>query len=171
MRSLIYLSFTEISSSDLDQLLQEIKAEHSNSGEVILKGYLLECGVNFSQATLCSAVHRVDHANTVSRKSVVIKRRLYTVSHPNALWHIDGNHKMKRHLVKCANNNRAETVLQSFLEGLAKFGIPDWVCSDHGGENINVWRHMPSIHNDPACVLTGSSTHNERVERLWRDVY
>ena len=78
---------------------------------------------------------------------------------------------MKRRLVKCANNNRAETVLQSFLEGLAKFGIPDWVCSDHGGENINVWRHMPSIHNDPACVLTGSSTHNERVERLWRDVY
>ena len=30
---------------------------------------------------------------------------------------------------------------------------------------------MPSIHNDPACVLTGSSTYNERVERLWRDVY
>lgn len=24
---------------------------------------------------------------------------------------------------------------------------------------------------DPQCVLTGSSTHNERVERLWRDVH
>ena len=58
-----------------------------------------------------------------------------------------------------------------FSEGLAEFCIPDRVCSDHGRENINVWRHMLSIHNDPACVLTWSSTHNERVERLWRDVY
>ena len=30
---------------------------------------------------------------------------------------------------------------------------------------------MLSTHgNDPLCVLTGSSTHNERVERLWQDV-
>ena len=86
-------SFTEISSSDLDQLLQEIKAEHPNSGEVMLNGYLLERGVKISRATLRSAIHRVDHANTVSRKSLVIKRRVYNVSHPNALWHIDGNHK------------------------------------------------------------------------------
>ena len=67
-------SFTEISSSDLDQLLQEINAEHPNSGEVMLKGYLLERSVKISRATLRSAIHRVDHANTVSRKSVVIKR-------------------------------------------------------------------------------------------------
>ena len=73
--------------------------------------------------------------------------------------------------IKCANNNRAETVLGSFLQGLSTFGTPDWVRSDHGGENIDVWRHMLSIHNDPSCVVTGSSTHNERVERLWRDVY
>ena len=24
---------------------------------------------------------------------------------------------------------------------------------------------------DSQCVITGSSTHNERIERLWRDVY
>lgn len=29
---------------------------------------------------------------------------------------------------------------------------------------------MLSIYNDPSHVLTGRSTHNERVERLWRDV-
>ena len=42
--------------------------------------------------------------------------------------------------------------------------------SGHGGENVDVWRYMISVHNDPSCVVTGSSTHNERVERLWRDV-
>ena len=76
-------SFTEISSSDLDQLVQEIKAERPNSGKVMLKGYLLERGVKISRATLRSAIHWVDHANTVSRKSIVIKRRVYNVSHPN----------------------------------------------------------------------------------------
>lgn len=31
---------------------------------------------------------------------------------------------------------------------------------------------MLATHNsDPSCVLTGSSTHNERIERLWRDMY
>ena len=36
---------------------------------------------------------------------------------------------------------------------------------------ISMFGDILSIHNDPACVLIGSSTHNERVERLWRDVY
>ena len=55
---------------------------------------------------------------------------------------------------------------------MSKFGLPDRVRSDHGGENIDVWHYMLHTHNDnPHCVLTGSSTHNERIERLWRDVH
>ena len=58
-----------------------------------------------------------------------------------------------------------------FTEGVARFGLPDRVRSDHG-ENVDVWRYMIALHNnDISCVVTGSSTHNERVERLWRDVY
>ena len=30
-----------------------------------------------------------------------------------------------------------------------------------------LWSH----DENPASVITGSSTHNERVERMWRDVY
>ena len=30
---------------------------------------------------------------------------------------------------------------------------------------------IASHKNDIACVVTGSSFHNERVERLWRDVH
>ena len=44
--------------------------------------------------------------------------------------------------------------------------------TDHGGENIDIWQYMISEHNgDTSCVITGSSVHNERVERLWRDVH
>ena len=71
---------------------------------------------------------------------------------------------------KCADNNHAATSVGAFV-GEDKFGLPQQIRSDHGGENIDIWRYMLSIHsNDPLCVLTGSSTHNERVERLWRDV-
>ena len=49
-------------------------------------------------------------------------------------------------------------------------GQPMHVRSDHGGENIEVWRHMLTTWDDPSRVITGSSTHNERVERMWRDV-
>jgi len=31
---------------------------------------------------------------------------------------------------------------------------------------------MIAVHHlDYSCVITGSSVHNERVERLWRDVH
>ena len=34
-----------------------------------------------------------------------------------------------------------------------------------------VWRRMIASHNyDYSSVIPGSSVHNERVERLWRDV-
>ena len=34
---------------------------------------------------------------------------------------------------------------------------------------MGVWRFMVS-HYDESCVTVGSSTHNERIEQLWRDV-
>lgn len=74
--------------------------------------------------------------------------------------------------LNCADNNRASTVLKACLCAVSSLGLPDHVRTDHGGENIDVWRYMLATHNsDPRCVLTGSSTHSERIERLWRDVY
>ena len=51
--------------------------------------------------------------------------------------------------IMCANNNKATTVLEAF-----------------------VWRYMLKVRGEnESCVRTGSSTHNERIERMWRDVY
>lgn len=38
-------------------------------------------------------------------------------------------------------------------------------------EKMLIWRYMVEQHHNNAAVITGSSTHNERVERLWRDVF
>ena len=179
-------TYNDMSPSELDDILRNIKADHPNIGEVILKGHLLHMGIRVPRAQLRSSIHRVDHANTVSRQSTVIRRRIYSVAHPNSVWHIDGNHKMIRWrlvvhagvdgfsrsvvFIKCANNNCASTVLDAFTNGESTYGTPECVRSDHGGENVMVWRHMRETHRNSSCVLTGRSTHNERVERLWRDV-
>ena len=72
--------------------------------------------------------------------------------------------------IKCANNNCATTGMDAFQEGVDVYGQPVHIHSDHGGENTEVWRHMLTTWDDPSCVITGSSTHNEQVERMWRDV-
>jgi hypothetical protein len=74
--------------------------------------------------------------------------------------------------IRCFDNNRSSTALQVFCEGVSTFGLPDCVRTDHGGENIKIWQYMMDANTGNAgCVVTGSSTHNERVERLWRDVH
>lgn len=112
---------------------------------------------------------------------------MYSVPFPNSLWHIDGHHKLVRWrfvihgaidgfsrtivFLKCSDNNRASTVLSLFQESVSCFGLPERVRTDHGGENVGIWRCMLATHsNDYLCVISGSSVHNERVERLWRDV-
>ena len=179
-------SYSDIAPSDLDDLLKEIKVEQPDIGEVILQGRLLHMGIKVTRSQLRSSIHRIDHSNTVARRSRVINRRVYSVPHPNAVWHIDGNHKMIRWrlvvhagvdgftrlivFIKCSNNNCSTTVLDAFREGETAYGTPDCVRSDHGGENVLVWRHMLERHDNTSSVITGRSTHNVRVERMWRDI-
>ena len=66
--------------------------------------------------------------------------------------------------IKCAN-----IVLETFLEGVSIYGEPALVCSDHGGENVEVWRHMLSLKNDPSCVLTGG-LHIVKRKRGWGEL-
>jgi len=73
--------------------------------------------------------------------------------------------------LKCADNNRALTVLSLYTDAVHLHGLPNRARSDLGGENVNIWHYMIEQHSSNEAVITGSSTHNERIERLWRDVY
>ena len=70
-----------------------------------------------------------------------------------------------------STNNRADTGLQLFTEATTTYNIPSRVRSDQGLENIEVGRFM--IHTrgiNRGSIITGNSVHNQRIERLWREV-
>lgn len=133
------------------------------------------------------SIVRVDPINRANRWGQRIQRRPYSVPHPNFLWHIDTNMKLKHWrmcihgcvdgfsrviLYLCVNNNnRATTVLSCFQQATVEWGHPSRVRGDNGGENIAVGDYMVWFRGDNrGSFLTGPSVRNTRIERLWRDV-
>ena len=83
---------------------------------------------------------------------------------------IDGFSRLVTYL-RCSNNNRASTVLRCFEEAVSTYSVPSRVRCDYGVENVDVARFMLETRGTGrSSIITGSSVHNQRVERLWRDV-
>ena len=61
--------------------------------------------------------------------------------------------------------------MNSIYKAVSNYGLPNQIRSDLGGENIEVWRYMIEQEQSESAVLVGSSTHNQRIERLWRDTH
>ena len=100
---------------------------------------------------------------------------------------MDGNHKLIKWrfvidgcvdgysrltvFLKCATNNRANTVLANLLEAIQRFRCPARIRTDYATENIKFAKWMLEHHGiEKIPFITGLSVHNQRIERLWVDV-
>ena len=54
-------------------------------------------------------------------------------------------------------------VLHTFCNAVSTYGCPSRVRSDHGGGNVDVARFI--------ITLRDTNRGNQRIERLWRDVF
>ncbi len=74
---------TLLSDQQLDVILQRIKQNHPNDGEVLLQGHLIHQGIRVPRRILRASIHRVDHDSVVEHQHSVVQRRVYSVPHPN----------------------------------------------------------------------------------------
>ncbi len=181
-------AYTDISDHDLDEVMTTTQHNYPNAGLVILQGLLVSEGVHVQRQRLRDSVTRTDPIRRIARWHQVLSRRTYCVPRPNSLWHIDGHHSLFRWrfiihggidgysrmivFLRCTTNNKAESVFSYFWSATREFGTPSRVRSDKGGENMKVCYFMVS-QRGPArgSHIAGPSTHNQQIERLWRDVY
>lgn len=69
-------------------------------------------------------------------------------------------------------NNRSSTVLKHFVSACCQYSVPLRVRTDHGGENMMVALFMNLMNGtERHSNITGRSVHNQRIERLWKDVF
>ncbi|KAM4556018.1 uncharacterized protein V3H82_015977 isoform 1-T1 [Fundulus diaphanus] len=181
--------YSTITDEELDNAVINIKNEMPTSGYRMVKGRLRSLGIHVPWRRMTASMHRVDSLGILSRLTGLgcIVRRTYSVKGPLSLWHVDTNHKLIRYNIvlfgavdgysrkvmclEAATNNRAQTAFAAFKKATEKHGIPSRVRADQGVENVEIAQYMFTVRGtDRGSFISGKSVHNQRIERLWRDV-
>ena len=90
--------FTPLSDEELDEVVKDVKRDFVQSGYRMVIGVLRSRGLRIQERRVMESLRRVDTEGILMRSLQLrlINRREYKVYGPNALWHIDTNHKLIR---------------------------------------------------------------------------
>ncbi|XP_016089769.1 uncharacterized protein [Sinocyclocheilus grahami] len=179
---------SSLTEDDLERRIRRLHILYPRSGNEVMRALLRAEGLLVTRHRVRVMLSNIDPAAAARRWSAAVARRTYYVPYPNSLWHMDGNMRLIRWglvihgaidgysrlitYLNCNTDNRAVTVLTQFLKATCVYGLPSRVRSDHGGENTQVALFMNLVHGvEHRSHITGESVHNQRIERLWRDVF
>ena len=180
--------YTEIQDCQLDYIVRDTKRGNPGCGSKMLIGYLSARGIFLPRRRVRESLSRVDPLAVAAQRCKAIRRRVYNVKRPLGLWHFDGNHKLVKWrfvvngcvdgftrlpvFLSCSTNNTAATVYSLFIKAVQEWGLPSRVRCDQGSENVDVVKYTLSTRGTGrGSALVGKSVHNQRIERLWRDVF
>lgn len=80
-----------LSDEELDALVISLRVHYRRAGISMLTGMLQQLGHRVSRNRLRNSLLRVDPIQRTFQR-ITIRRRVYSVPGPNALWHHDGQH-------------------------------------------------------------------------------
>ena len=175
--------FSSITDEQIDDIICAYTSNHGyTTGKSYMCGHFRALGYYVPRRRIRAGINRVDPQNTALRWGVLVSRRVYAVPWPNSLWHLDGHHSLIRQglvihgcidrysrriiYLACGSNNLAETVLYLFEK------VPSRIRVDYGVENTAVCDAMVAVRGEGrGSCIAGCSQRNQRIKRLWRDVF
>eukprot|EP00794_Sanderia_malayensis_P004922 gene4922-5569_t len=182
--------FIQMNEDELRHVIQRLNRQYPNSGAGEMLGLLQSQTPSIRvQRDVCRRIlAEIDPVGTARRWSQAVRRRQYSVPSPNWLWHLDTNHALIRWNIvihagidgysrlipfaRATSDNTALTALRIFITGLREFGVPSRIRTDGGSEYNFVRGLMDAINGEGrGSAIVGRSVHNQRIERLWRDVF
>ena len=85
--------YSQLSDEELDALVEDFKNRRPTTGLSYLQGHLMQQGWRIQRNRLLASISRVDGVRNALRKNTIVRRK-YVSSRPNAVWHMDGYHKL-----------------------------------------------------------------------------
>lgn len=99
-----------LTAEELHSLVVKFNAERPKSGYRYLQGRIANGQKRASRNRIREALRRVAGVGVFLRRREKIKRRAYKVARPNALWHLDGHHKLIEYGI----------VVHGFIDGFSR---------------------------------------------------